>query len=331
MSTAEAMPSAEELKLCCASAYQRDAVALILGDSYHPGGLDLTRRLARSLGLRPGDRVLDVASGPGTTAFLLASEFGVEVDGVDLGDITVAKANATAASGVIVGRVRFHLGDAERIPLPDGSVDAVVCECAFCTFPDKQTAAAEMARVLKPGGRVGITDVALELTRLDAELQSLAGWVSCLADARPVQQYVEILAGAGLTVTHTESHDDALAHGRADRRPVGRVPHGEAARPGRRRLLPGARAHCAGGTRRSRRHRRLLVAGRREAVARGDRRDPCPRAGARGRQRRQRRAEDGGDAGRRRRAAVCGRRDGRWVDPVRHTCRPPASARTSCA
>ncbi len=178
------MPSAEELKLCCASAYQRDAVALILGESYHPGGLDLT---------------------------LLASEFGVEVDGVDLGDLTVAKANATAAAEGLGEQVRFHVGDAERIPLPDASVDAVVCECAFCTFPDKKTAAAEMARVLEPGGRVGITDVALDPARLDAELRSLAGWVSCLADARPVEEYVELLASAGLVVTHTESHDDALA------------------------------------------------------------------------------------------------------------------------
>jgi ubiquinone/menaquinone biosynthesis C-methylase UbiE len=186
-------------------------VALILGESYHPGGLDLTRRVARTIELRPGDRVLDLASGPGTTAFLLASEFGVEVDGVDLGDLTVAKANATAASEGLGEQVRFHLGDAERIPLPDASVDAVVCECAFCTFPDKKTAAAEMARVLKPGGRVGITDVALDPARLDAELQTLAGWVACLADARPVAEYVELLAGAGLTVTHTESHDDALA------------------------------------------------------------------------------------------------------------------------
>jgi ubiquinone/menaquinone biosynthesis C-methylase UbiE len=202
---------AEDVKLCCATAYQHDAVALILGESYHPGGLDLTRRVARTIELRPGDRVLDLASGPGTTAFLLASEFGVEVDGVDLGDLTVAKANATAASEGLGEQVRFHLGDAERIPLPDASVDAVVCECAFCTFPDKKTAAAEMARVLKPGGRVGITDVALDPARLDAELQTLAGWVACLADARPVAEYVELLAGAGLTVTHTESHDDALA------------------------------------------------------------------------------------------------------------------------
>jgi len=210
VSVSEELP-ASELKACCAAAYQQDAVALILGESYHPGGLDLTRRLARAVGLRRGERVLDVASGPGATAFLLASEFGVDVDGVDLGATSVATANATAAARGVGGQVRFQLGDAERIPLADQSVDVVVCECAFCTFPDKATAAAEMARVLKPGGRVGITDVALDPARLDAELRTLAGWVACIADARPVDEYVSLLGAAGLRVTLTESHDDALA------------------------------------------------------------------------------------------------------------------------
>ena len=63
--------SPEEIKACCAVSYQQDAVALILGDSYHPGGLALTRHVARSINLQPGERVLDVASGPGTTAFML--------------------------------------------------------------------------------------------------------------------------------------------------------------------------------------------------------------------------------------------------------------------
>ena len=206
-----AVDGPEDLKVCCAAAYQRDAVALILGESYHPGGLELTRRLARSLDLRSGQRVLDVASGPGATAFLLASEFGVEVDGVDLGDQQVAAANAKAAANGLSRRVRFSVGDAERLPLPDASVDAVVCECAFCTFPDKPTAASEMARVLKPGGRIGITDVALDPNRLHDELRTLAGWVACLADARPVEQYVDLLADAGLRVTLREAHDDALA------------------------------------------------------------------------------------------------------------------------
>ncbi len=202
---------ADEAKACCARSYQSDVVALILGESYHPGGLELTRRLARTLDLRAGQKVLDIASGPGATAFLLASEFGATVEGVDLGDIAVAKANATAAERGISERVHFTVGDAERLPIDDASVDAVVCECALCTFPDKPTAVAEMARVLRPGGRIGITDVALDPARLDSELASLAGWVACLADARPLDEYCDLLADAGLRVTLTEDHDDGLA------------------------------------------------------------------------------------------------------------------------
>jgi SAM-dependent methyltransferase len=202
--------SPEDVKACCASAYQHDAVALVLGDSYHPGGLALTRRLANALCLRAGERVADIASGPGSTALLLAAEHGVAVDGVDLGDAAVRAANARAARAGLGGSVVFHVGDAERLPLPGSSVDAVVCECAWCTFPDQAAAASEMARVLRPGGRAGITDVTLEPRRLDPELASLAGWVACIAGARPVAGYGELLEGAGLEVTLVEHHDDAL-------------------------------------------------------------------------------------------------------------------------
>ena len=203
--------SPEEVKACCAASYQGDAVALILGQSYHPGGLELTRRLAGCLSLRKGEKVLDVASGPGATAFLLGREFGVEVEGVDLGEQSVATANAKAQEVGVSASVRFRVGDAERLPLEDASVDAVVCECALCTFPDKAAAVTEMARVLRPGGRVGITDVALDRHRLDAELKTLSGWVACLADARPVDEYIELLGSVGLRVTVRQSHDEALA------------------------------------------------------------------------------------------------------------------------
>jgi arsenite methyltransferase len=203
--------SPDQVKACCAAAYQTDAVGLILGDSYHPGGLPLTRRLAHALALRPGERVTDIASGPGSTAFVLAREFGVHVDGIDLGGRAVNTANAKAVAGGLGERVKFHVGDAERLPLADASTDAVVCECALCTFPDKAAAAAEMARVLKPGGRVGITDVTIDRHRLDPELASLAGWAACVADARPVADYYHMFEQAGLLVGVTEAHDDALA------------------------------------------------------------------------------------------------------------------------
>jgi hypothetical protein len=205
------MTNPEEIKSCCAAAYGQDAVALVLGESYHPGGLALTRRLADALGLRGGHRVADIASGPGATACLLAAEYDVTVDGVDLGESTVESALAAAGNAGLSGKVRFHLGDAERLPLPDNTFDALVCECAFCTFPDKATAAAEFARVLRPGGRVGITDVTVADTGLPEELTTLAAWVACIADARSVRGYTEILAGAGLRVTRVEARNDAIA------------------------------------------------------------------------------------------------------------------------
>jgi arsenite methyltransferase len=186
------------VKACCAAAYRSDAVAVLLGDSYHPGGLTLTRRLADRLRLRRGNRVADVASGPGSTARLLAAEYGVHVDCVDLNPPTVD------APGV-----RLHTGDAEQIPLPSRAFDAVVCECAFCTFPDKAAAAAEFARLLRPGGRLGLTDVTVE-GPLPGELTGLAAWVACIADARPLDAYVRLFGDSGLQVTHRERHDAAI-------------------------------------------------------------------------------------------------------------------------
>lgn len=201
------------IKACCVAGYQSDLVAMILGDSYHPGGPALTRRLAAALGVTAGQRVLDVASGPGSTALLLAGEYGATVEGVDLGPETVESANRRAEEAGLGGdsaQVSFRVGDAERLPVADASVDAVVSECALCTFPDKVTAVGEMARVVRTGGRVGITDVTMDPDRLDPELADLAGWIACLADARPIQAYQDLFAGVGLSVEVVERHDAAL-------------------------------------------------------------------------------------------------------------------------
>ncbi len=211
---------AAAVKSCCATVYGFDLVALFLGESYHPGGVTLTRRLAERLDLQHGERVLDVACGIGTTALLLAAEREVDVDGIDLGATQIAHARARAAAAGLGDRARFEVGDAERLPVDDGQFDAVVCECALCTFPDKAAAAAEMARVLRPGGRVGITDIWLDPTRLDPELRGLAGRVACVADARPIADVVALVEAAGFGVTQRRtSRRGAARHDRAHCRP----------------------------------------------------------------------------------------------------------------
>jgi ubiquinone/menaquinone biosynthesis C-methylase UbiE len=161
------------------------------------------------LQLGPHSRVLDVASGNGTSAFFLAENFQCSVMGVDYGTHNIETANAAVAERGVSSRASFQQADAEQLPFADGSFDAVICECAFCTFPDKAQAAREFARVLRPGGVVGISD----LTRsgeLSKELNGLLAWIACIADALPIEKYQESFSSAGLVPRGTESHDEAL-------------------------------------------------------------------------------------------------------------------------
>jgi SAM-dependent methyltransferase len=187
---------AGSFKACCADLYGSD----------HPGGRELTRRLAAMGDLRPGDRMLDVASGPGDSATLLADEFGVRVHGIDRSPALVARAAEAAGRGP----VSFSVGDAEALALDDGTVDAVLCECALCTFPDKQAAARGFARVLAPGGRLLLSDVVVNRERLPGELDSLAGWVACLAGALSLDDTLRLLEDSGLRVCGLELHGDAV-------------------------------------------------------------------------------------------------------------------------
>lgn len=202
--------TAEDIKACCADLYASDWVRLLLGDSFHPGGLALTERLGILLGLDAGSRVLDLAAGRGTSALHLARVFGCQVVGIDYSATNVAQARAAAECEGLADRAAFAQGDAEQLSmLADASFNAVLCECAYCTFPNKRAAAAEIARVLVPGGRFGLSD----LTRTGAlppELASLVGWIACIADAQPVASYVADLELAGLSVTQSEPHDSAL-------------------------------------------------------------------------------------------------------------------------
>ena len=199
----------EHVKQCCATLYESDLARLLLGDSFHPGGLQMTGLLGRMLRLSPASRVLDVACGKGTTAVFLAKEFGCEVFGIDYGDQNVAAARSLAQADHVDSRVQFERSDAENLPFSGGSFDAVICECAFCTFPSKAVAAAEFFRVLKPGGQVGISDITKDAADLPG-LDGLLAWIACIGDAQSLEQYSNWLAGANLKVDLSEPRDHYL-------------------------------------------------------------------------------------------------------------------------
>ncbi|MFQ5843535.1 MAG: class I SAM-dependent methyltransferase [Planctomycetota bacterium] len=185
--------AARTLPSCCAELYGLDLTRLLLGPSFHPGGGRLTRRLGREILLHRGSRVLDVASGGGASASLLARHFGCRTVGLDFSQKSLRGARTAAGPG---SRPAWLRGEAGSLPVAAGAFDAVVCECALCTFPDLEAALGEMRRVLRPGGRVGISDMVLHAP-VPEDLRGPFGRVLCIAGARTRQGYVEALRRAG--------------------------------------------------------------------------------------------------------------------------------------
>jgi arsenite methyltransferase len=196
--------AAEQLKSCCASIYAEPAIRWLLGDELHPGGAEATRRALELIMLRQGERLLDVASGSGASALLAAREFGARVTGIDYGEQAVVDATATARAEGLDSRVRFVQADAENLALPAKSVDAVLCECSLCTFPDQSRAVTEMRRVLRSGGRVAISDVVVDRERLPEELLGPMATVACVGSALSRAGYEELLASEGFEVFAVE-------------------------------------------------------------------------------------------------------------------------------
>jgi len=148
--------------------------------------------------LKPGERVLDLGSGAGFDCFLAAKAVGESgyVIGVDMTPEMVAKARANAhRSGY--KNVEFRLGEIERLPIESHSVDVIISNCVVNLAPDKHIVLKEAFRVLKPGGRLAITDIVAkqpvpETIRNDAHL-----WSRCAAGALPIDDWKATLSELG--------------------------------------------------------------------------------------------------------------------------------------
>jgi SAM-dependent methyltransferase len=150
--------------------------------------------------LRRGETVLDLGSGAGFDAFLAARELGEEggVIGVDMTPemLERARRNAVAAGH---RNVEFRQGRIEALPLADASVDVVISNCVINLVPDKAAVYREVARVLRPGGRMIVSDVVLDAPLPPVVADSVAALTGCVAGASLRHEYLETIAAAGLS------------------------------------------------------------------------------------------------------------------------------------
>jgi SAM-dependent methyltransferase len=148
--------------------------------------------------LRPGEVVVDLGSGGGLDVFLAAKMVGPtgRAIGIDMTPAMIERARTNAEAGGYTN-VEFHLSTIDNIPLPDASVDCVISNCVLNLAPDKPAVFHEIARVLKPGGRLAVSDIALKGKLPEAIAKSMAAYVGCIGGAIGMDDYRSGLLAAG--------------------------------------------------------------------------------------------------------------------------------------
>lgn len=148
--------------------------------------------------LKEGDVVLDLGSGAGFDAFLASPKVGKtgRIIGVDVTLEMIEKARANAKKGNYAN-VEFRLGEIERLPIEDNSVDVIISNCVINLSPDKESVFKEAFRVLRPGGRLMVSDIVLVKELPDAIKESIEAYVGCLAGAAMKDDYLKFMKEAG--------------------------------------------------------------------------------------------------------------------------------------
>jgi SAM-dependent methyltransferase len=160
--------------------------------------------------MRPGETVLDLGSGAGFDCLLAARTVGPtgRVIGVDMTDAMLEKARANAEKTGL-SRVEFRKGEIESLPIDDASVDVVISNCVLNLVPDKDRAFREIYRVLKPGGRLAVSDMAWESEPAASLRKDMEALVGCIGGALVLDDYVPRLQQAGFVRVEVERHAEA--------------------------------------------------------------------------------------------------------------------------
>jgi ubiquinone/menaquinone biosynthesis C-methylase UbiE len=172
--------------------------------------------------LKPGEVVVDLGCGGGLDVFLAAQNVGPtgRAIGIDMTPQMIARARRSAAKGVNgqpITNVEFHLGAIDHLPLPDASVDVVISNCVINLAPDNPAVFREIARVLKPGGRLAVSDIALKRPLPPEVAGDVMAYVGCIAGAIGIEDYRRGLAEAGFAhVQVVDSKADLNAYAKVE-------------------------------------------------------------------------------------------------------------------
>lgn len=149
--------------------------------------------------LRTGETVVDLGSGAGMDVFLAARQVGPSghVIGIDMTDAMLDKARENAKKVGLEDTVEFRKGQIENLPIEDESVDAIISNCVVNLSPEKDRVYAEAYRVLKPGGRLMISDIVLERPLPQAVIDSIDAYLGCVGGASLRAEYLDTIAKAG--------------------------------------------------------------------------------------------------------------------------------------
>ena len=197
-------------KSCCGSTDSADRIGRSIGYSEEelkavPEGANLGLGCGNPIALaslKEGEVVLDLGSGAGFDCFLAANQVGEtgKVIGVDMTAEMLERARENARKGNF-GNVEFRLGEIENLPVGDNQVDIIISNCVINLSPNKKKVFQEALRVLKPGGRLMVSDIVL-LKDLPEEIKnSVAAYVGCVAGATTKKDYLETIRAAGFEET----------------------------------------------------------------------------------------------------------------------------------
>lgn len=208
---------------CCGTGADTDALAVALGYTQTelaaiPEGSNLGLSCGNPTALaalKPGETVLDLGSGAGFDIFIAASKVGAtgRAIGVDMTREMVARARTNASAfrhRTGLDNVTFHLSQIEQLPVPDASVDVVISNCVLNLSPDQPAVWKEIARVLRPGGRVSISDMVLLRPLPDSVKAQVDAYVGCIAGASLLADVERMVREAGLSDLSIETHSEAI-------------------------------------------------------------------------------------------------------------------------